>query len=91
MLTAAFQKGYTWLVILGAINTAISVFYYLKLVRAAYSPEESGEAASASSDRVEQSMFGNALAVFFSGAILIIGSLPDLFLNIFRNAIYWVS
>ncbi len=91
VLTAAFQKGYTWLVILGAINTAISVFYYLKLVRAAYSPEESGEAASASSDRVEQSMFGNALAVFFSGAILIIGSLPDLFLNIFRNAIYWVS
>ena len=40
IFTAAIQKGFYALVILAVINTAISVFYYLKMVRAAYSQED---------------------------------------------------
>ncbi|BCO08060.1 NADH-quinone oxidoreductase subunit N [Desulfolithobacter dissulfuricans] len=42
LLTGAFKQGYLWLVILAAINTAIAIYYYLSVVKAAYTadPEE---------------------------------------------------
>jgi NADH-quinone oxidoreductase subunit N len=40
VFTAAIQKGFYALVILAVINTAVSAFYYLKMVRAAYSQED---------------------------------------------------
>jgi len=40
VLTAALEKGYLALVIIAALNTAVGIFYYLKMVRSAYSPEE---------------------------------------------------
>lgn len=33
---AAFEKGYTWLVFIALINTVVSLFYYLKIVKAMY-------------------------------------------------------
>lgn len=89
VLTAAFQKGYTWLVILAALNTAVSAFYYLKMVRAAYSPEENTGGAELKPE-VAVSVWAKGLAVGFTAAILIIGSLPDAFLNVFRSALSWV-
>lgn len=42
LLTGALQKGYLALVIMAAINTAISIYYYLSVVRVVYcaSPEK---------------------------------------------------
>ncbi|MEK6795153.1 MAG: NADH-quinone oxidoreductase subunit N [Spirochaetota bacterium] len=39
VLTAAFQKGLLWLVILTVLNTAIGIYYYLNIVRIAYASE----------------------------------------------------
>ncbi|HIJ77702.1 MAG: NADH-quinone oxidoreductase subunit N [Desulfobulbaceae bacterium] len=45
LLTGALKQGYLLLVILAAINTAISIYYYLSVVRVAYcnSPEQRPE------------------------------------------------
>jgi NADH-quinone oxidoreductase subunit N len=37
--TAAYEKGWTWLVIVGVVGTVISVTYYLGVVRAMYMAE----------------------------------------------------
>ena len=34
--SAAYERGWTWLVIVGAVATAVSLYYYLGLVRALY-------------------------------------------------------
>ena len=36
LFKAALQSGYVWLVIFGAINTLISVYYYIRVVVAMY-------------------------------------------------------
>ena len=36
LLSAAWDQGYHWLVIVAVLNTAISIYYYLGLVRHAY-------------------------------------------------------
>ena len=39
LLTAAWNRGYNWLIIIAALNTAISIYYYLNIVRHAYTQE----------------------------------------------------
>lgn len=39
ILATAFKHGYTTLVILAALNTAIAIYYYLSVVRAAYTTD----------------------------------------------------
>jgi len=39
LLTAAWNRGYNWLIIVAALNTAISIYYYLNIVRHAYTQE----------------------------------------------------
>lgn len=39
LLTAAWDRGCNWLVVIAAINVAIGLFYYLNLVRYAYGKE----------------------------------------------------
>ena len=34
--SAAYQRGWTWLVVVGVIATAISIYYYLAVIRAMY-------------------------------------------------------
>ena len=36
LLTSAWDHGYNWFVIIAALNTAIAIYYYLGLVRHAY-------------------------------------------------------
>ena len=44
VFSAAMQKGYFSLVLVGMINVVISLYYYLQVLRAAYLQEPSGEA-----------------------------------------------
>ena len=39
LFVSAFKEGYLAIVIIGAVNTVISIFYYLNLVRMSYSRE----------------------------------------------------
>ncbi len=88
VLAAALEKGYLGLVIIGALNTAVGVFYYLKLVKAAYSPEEGEQPAAAA---VPLSPLGRALGFAFCVSILLVGSLPGSILGLFRDALRWVA
>lgn len=40
LLSAAWDHGYNWLVIVAAVNTAVSIYYYLSMVRHAYTADE---------------------------------------------------
>lgn len=42
LFTAVFGQGYVWLVVLAVLNSALSLYYYLRVIRAAYiQPPES--------------------------------------------------
>ncbi len=40
LLTSAWDHGYNWLVVVAALNTAVSLYYYLNMVRHAYTQDE---------------------------------------------------
>jgi NADH-quinone oxidoreductase subunit N len=89
VLSAAWSGGFHALVIIGALNTAIAVFYYLKMVKAAYSPEEEGESVPA--EAVALSARGRVLGGVFVVAILAIGVFPGAILELFRRALDWAA
>lgn len=89
VLAAALEQGHLTLVIFAAVNTAISIYYYLKMVKAAYSPEEEG--AGAEEGAVVLSMTGRALGGAFAVAILLVGSFPGSILGLFQRALSWVA
>jgi proton-translocating NADH-quinone oxidoreductase chain N len=81
IFTAAFQKGFHLLVILAVINAAISLFFYLKMVRAAYSQvDDPGET-------VVLTMPAKVLAVFFLASIILTGILPQGFIALAEKAV----
>ena len=75
---AAFHQGHLDIVIIGAVNTAISLFYYLNLVRYAYSrdPERS--------DPVELSLREKVLCYLFIIVVIFLGLFPNTFLTLMR-------
>ena len=80
---SAVQAGHIWLVIVGAINTAISAFYYLRVVVTMYmrEPEEELPFASYPSTLV----VGLVLAAI---GVLLIGILPSLMLAPAQNSVF---
>ena len=69
LLSAAWDQGYHWLVIVAVLNTAISIYYYLSMVRHAYTGES--EAPVLVSPR-GYLVFGGVLAAL----VLLLGILP---------------
>ncbi|HEX9023607.1 MAG TPA: NADH-quinone oxidoreductase subunit N [Geobacteraceae bacterium] len=81
IFTAALQRGYYALVILAVINAAISAFYYLKMVRAAYcQPDEEKEP-------VRLGLPATLLALFYSAAAILVGALPQGLLTLAKQAV----
>jgi NADH-quinone oxidoreductase subunit N len=80
---SAVQAGHIWLVIVGAINTAISAFYYLRVVVTMYmrEPEEELEFSPYSPTLV----IGLIIAAI---GVLLIGILPSLMLNPAQNSVF---
>lgn len=71
VFTSAISKGYYAIVIIGVINAGISAFYYLKLVRAAYTMGDDTEEKFAIG-------FGKAaFAVLINIGILVTGVYPE--------------
>ena len=73
---SAVEAGQIWLVIIGAINTAISAFYYLRVVVAMYMREPEAELDFLAYPR----LLIVALTLAAIGVILI-GILPSYFLS----------
>ena len=69
LLSAAWDRGYDWLVVVAALNTAISIYYYLNLVRHAYTREAEDASPVASPGLA----WGGLLAV----AVLWLGIAPN--------------
>ena len=78
LLSAAWNRGYNWLVVVAALNTAISIYYYLNLIRHAYTmdPEE-GEGLTVSTIDTSKGgiLWGGVLATL----LLLIGTIPAFF------------
>jgi NADH-quinone oxidoreductase subunit N len=81
LFTSAFKEGHLAIVIIGAANTALSIFYYLNLVRMSFSKE---------TDSVEPLMLSiheKTLCYIFIFLILYLGIYPYGLLELFKRAI----
>jgi NADH-quinone oxidoreductase subunit N len=72
LLTSAWDHGYNWLVITAALNTAISIYYYLNLVRHAYTQDQPERSPARQAEPVYSNVWGLVLA----GLVLLLGVLP---------------
>lgn len=82
LFTAAFQQGLYGLVILGLINAAISIFFYLKMVRAAYLTSTDAE-----SSPVVINFSSKLLGLGLIVTIILLGILPQQLLALAKAAV----
>jgi len=80
LLMSAFKAGHINIVVIAAVNTVISIFYYLNLVRISYSRPASTEAGE-----IMLTFQEKALCFIFIGLILYTGLLPFGLLEIFKG------
>lgn len=72
LLTSAWGHGYDWLVVVAAVNTAISIFYYLSLVRHAYTHDATAADLPLPAGGVAVATLGGLLAAM----LLLLGLIP---------------
>ncbi len=75
LLTGALKEGYLLIVILAAINTAIAIYYYLSVIRVAYTSDPNGRAL------ISPSVLTSGTSVLLLAAIVIMGINPQFFIN----------
>lgn len=80
LFTAALNQGHLTLVIIAAVNTAISIYYYLNIVRAAYGQDPDGL------PEVSLSFSNKCLNYGLILAIILMGALPAWFIELARTA-----
>jgi NADH-quinone oxidoreductase subunit N len=80
LFRAVLQAGHVWIVVLAVINSAISFYYYLRVVISMFTPEEQPLPVSA---RVSISI-AVILAITVWGTITL-GLFPNFFLNLVRS------
>ncbi|MEW6108181.1 MAG: NADH-quinone oxidoreductase subunit N [Nitrospirota bacterium] len=78
---SAINAGYTWLVIIAVIFSAISAYFYLRIVMYMYMKEPKESVQLTTSPAI-----GLALAITVA-AVIIIGILPSIFVNLARIAV----
>jgi NADH-quinone oxidoreductase subunit N len=67
LFMSVFQQGLVWLVIIAALNTAISAFYYIKVVRAMYFGAPASEAPLHATGALRVSLWLATAAVLLVG------------------------
>jgi len=80
LFVAALNQGHLTLVIIAAVNTAISIYYYLNIVRTAYGQDPDGLPA------VPLSFSNRLLNYGMILAIILMGTLPAWFIELARAA-----
>jgi NADH-quinone oxidoreductase subunit N len=78
---SAMDAGYTWLVIVAVIFSAISAYFYLRIVMYMYMKEPKETVQLSSSNGLTVAL------VVTAAAVLIIGVMPSFVVNIARNAV----
>lgn len=73
LITSAWNHGYNWLVVTLAVNSAFAIYYYLSLVRHAYTEE----AVTAGAAVPDTSAFALVGAGVLSAVVLVLGLLPS--------------
>jgi proton-translocating NADH-quinone oxidoreductase chain N len=82
LLTAAWDHGYNWLVIVAAVNTAVSIYYYLGLVRHAYTQDDPENPPAVQREPV----FSNVWGLVLAGLVILLGTLPGPVFDVAVNA-----
>ena len=72
LITSAWNHGYNWLVIVLAVNSAIAIYYYLSLVRHAYTHEAEDDAPLP-----DNSLFSRTGAGILAAIVLALGLVPS--------------
>lgn len=72
LISAAWEQGFYWLVIILVVNSAIAIYYYLSLVRHAYT-EETVASETPAPDNGTFSVFG---AGILAAIVLLLGIIP---------------
>jgi NADH-quinone oxidoreductase subunit N len=75
LLAGALKQGYLLLVILAAINTAIAIFYYLSVVRVTFCSDPDNN------NSITSGIFTNATSVVLLAIIVIMGVVPQQFID----------
>ena len=83
LVTGAWGHGYSWLVILLCVNSAIAIFYYLSLVRHAYTEGEDDPVRGAAPDT---SLFSSVGAGVLALIVVVLGVLPAPVFNMAMEA-----
>ncbi len=73
LITGAWGHGYNWLVILLCVNSALAIFYYLSLVRHAYTEGEDDPLLGAAPDT---GLFSSVGATLLAVVVVALGILP---------------
>ena len=81
LLASAYKGGFLALVILAAINTAISIYYYLSVVKAVYTGE-SGNAPAVSVDAMSK-----LVSVALIALVVVLGIAPDAVIRVASDAV----
>jgi NADH-quinone oxidoreductase subunit N len=81
IFAAALDRGFHGLVILAVINVAVSAFYYLKMVRAAYCQAED------MADIISLPLPAKLLGLVLIAAIILTGILPQGLMELAREAV----
>ncbi|MBI2884653.1 MAG: NADH-quinone oxidoreductase subunit N [Candidatus Omnitrophica bacterium] len=92
VLLATVQQGRMWLVAIGAVNVAISLYYYFMVVRRVYvlpaRPASSGAGgAPATSTPIKVDGLNRLILFFLLGGILVIGTVQGPFLSVLSRVI----
>jgi NADH-quinone oxidoreductase subunit N len=72
LFTSAWNHGYNWLVVVAALNTAIGIYYYLNIVRHAYTEDRTERTPSVQTEPVYSNLWGLVLA----GLVVALGVMP---------------
>jgi NADH-quinone oxidoreductase subunit N len=83
LFTSAYKEGHLAIVIIGAVNTAISIFYYLNLVRMSFSKE----AVSTETEPISLTINEKIICYLLIFLILYFGIYPYGLLGILKLAV----
>ncbi|MCX8110880.1 MAG: NADH-quinone oxidoreductase subunit N [Syntrophorhabdaceae bacterium] len=83
LFTNAFKQGYLFIVIVGAVNAVLSIFYYLNLVRMSYSKD------TASFEIMKLSAHEKIICYVLMFIIIYMGVLPFGLMNIFKISLFF--
>ncbi|PIE70556.1 MAG: NADH-quinone oxidoreductase subunit N [Deltaproteobacteria bacterium] len=86
IFTAAIKEGLYALVIISVINTGVSAFYYLKMVRAAYTLADDETQGRAPGVMARLVSAPSLMGLFFITAIIALGIYPQPFLDVAQHA-----